>query len=116
MINNSLCEQISSITNQDEMLSYSDSIIQIGDVRWRINLEPNFIALMTSVQPDDPKMKQVVKYLNTIYGKPYDEDEDEYYIKWSSSDDSLNVFGPGCTLVHLRRVHSEEGGTFLFFK
>ena len=114
-INNSLCEQIASIANQDEMLSYSDSIVQIGDVRWRINLGKNIIALMTSVQPDDPKMKQVVKYLNSIYGKPYEED-DEYSIKWSSSDDSLNVFRPGCTLVHLRRVHSEEGGTFLFFK
>ena len=113
-INNSLCEQIASIANQDEMLSYSDSIIQIGDVRWRINLGKNIIALMTSVQPDDPKMKQVVKYLNSIYGKPYDEYEDGY--KWSSSDDSLDVFRPGCTLVHLRRVHSEEGGTFLFFK
>ena len=114
-INNSLCEQIASIANQDEMLSYSDSIVQIGDVRWRINLGKNIIALMTSVQPDDLKMKQVVKYLNSIYGKPYEED-DEYSIKWSSSDDSLNVFRPGCTLVHLRRVHSEEGGTFLFFK
>lgn len=114
-INESLCEQIASIANQDEMLSYGDSIVQIGDVRWRINLMPNSIALMTSVQPDDPKMKQVIKYLNIIYGKPYQYDEDSYSIKWSSSDDSLDLFRPGSTLVHLRRVHSEEGGTFLIF-
>lgn len=114
VINNSVYEQISTIAEQDKMLSYSDSIIQIGDVRWRVNLMPTSIALMTSVQPDDPMMKQVVKYLNSIYGKPYQNDDEGYSIKWSSSGDSLNIFSG--TLVHLRRVHSEEGGTFLFFK
>lgn len=114
-INDSICEQISNIADQDEALSYTDSILQIGDVRWRVNLMPDGIALMTSVQPDDPKMKQVVKYLNSLYGKPYQDDEDGYSIKWSSSDDSLDIFRPGSTLVHLRRVHSEEGGTFLLF-
>ncbi len=114
IINDSLCEQIASIANLDEMLSYSDSIVQIGDVRWRVNLMPNAIALMTSLQPDDPKMKQVVEYLNGIYGNPYEEYEDGYSIKWSSSDDSLDVFSG--TLVHLRRVHTEEGGTFLIFR
>ena len=113
IINDSLCEQIASVANQDEMLSYNNSIVQIGDVRWRINLMPNSIALMTSVQPDDPKMKQVVEYLNSIYGKPYDG-EDEFSIKWSSSTDSFNKIGG--TIVHLRRVSSEEGGTFLIFQ
>lgn len=70
IINDSLCEQIVSVANQDEMLSYNDSIIQIGDVRWRIHVMQNSIALMTSVQPDDPKMKQVVTYLNQIYVNP----------------------------------------------
>ena len=116
VINDSICEQISDIADMDEMLSYSDSIIQIGEVRWRVNLMDNVIALMTSVQPDDPKMKRVVKYLNRIYGKPYQDEDDGYSIKWSSSDDTLNIFKPDCTLVHLRRVNSEEGGTFLFFK
>ena len=113
VINNSVYEQISTIAEQDKMLSYSDSIIQIGDVRWRVNLMPDGIALMTSVQPDDPKIKQVVKYLNSIYGRPYDEYEDGYSIKWSSSGDTLNIFSG--TLVHLRRLHTEEGGTILFF-
>ena len=74
------------------------------------------IVLMTSVQPDDPKMKQVVKYLTGIYGKPYEDEEDGYDIKWSSSDDPLDVFRPDCTLVHLRRIRSEEGGTCLIFQ
>ena len=114
VINNSICEQIDAIAAQDPILTYGDSILSIADVNWRINLMPKTIALMTSVQPDDPKMKEVVKYLNCVYGKPYDG-EDEYSIKWSSSPDSNNIFNGHCTLVHLRRVHSEEGGTFLLF-
>lgn len=113
VINDKIYEQISAIAAQDKMLSYSDSIIRIGDVRWRINLMSDGIVLLTSVQPDDPKMKQVVKYLIGIYGKPYEEDG--YDIKWSSSDDPVDIFRPGSTLVRLRRVHSDEGGTFLFF-
>ena len=115
VINDSVCEQISAIADHDKMLSYSDSIIQIGDVRWRVNLHLPTIVLFTSVQPDDPKMKQVVKYLNRIYGKPYDDEEDGFNIKWSSSDDSLDKFRPCSTIILLRRVYSEEGGTFLIF-
>ena len=116
VINDKIYEQISAIAAQDKMLSYSDSIIQIGNVRWCINLMSDNIVLMTSVQPDEPKMKQVVKYLTGIYGKPYEDEEDGYDIKWSSSDNPSDIFRPGSTLVHLRRVRSEEGGTILFFK
>ena len=116
VINDKIYEQISAIAAQDKMLSYSDSIIQIGDVRWRINLMSDGIVLLTSVQPDDSKMKQVVKYLTGIYGKPYEDEEDGYDIKWSSSDNPSDIFRPGSALVHLRRVRSEEGGTSLFFK
>ena len=114
VINDKIYEQISAIAAQDKMLSYSDSIIQIGNVRWCINLMSDNIVLMTSVQPDEPKMKQVVKYLTGIYGKPYEEDG--YDIKWSSSDNPSDIARPGSTFVYLRRVHSEEGGTILFFK
>ena len=116
VINDKICEQISAIANQDKKLSYSDSIIQIVNVRWRVNLMSGAIVLMTSVQPNNPKMKHVVKYLTGIYGKPYEDEEDGYDIKWSSSDDPLDIFRPDCTLVHLRRVRSEEGGTSLIFK
>ena len=116
VINDKICEQISAIAAQDKKLSYSDSIIQILNVRWRVNLMSGGIVLMTSVQPDDPMMKQVVKYLTGIYGKPYENEEDGYDIKWSSSDDPLNIFRPGCTLVHLRRIRSEEGGTCLILQ
>lgn len=114
IINNRVYEQIAAISSKDDMLAYNDSIIQIGEVRWRVNLDLPRVVLFTSVQPDDPKMKQVVEYLNSIYGKPYDG-EDVFSIKWSSSNDSLDIFRGGSTLVHLRRVYSEEGGTFLIF-
>ena len=115
VINDSVIEQISVIAQLDDKLSYSDSIIQICDVKWRINLSLPSIVLFTSVNPDEPKMKQVVNYLNGIYGKPYDDEEDGFDIKWSSSPDPDDIFNGASTLVHLRRVHSEEGGTFLFF-
>ena len=116
VINDKIYDQLSAIAAQDKMLSYSDSIIQIGNVRWCINLMSDNIVLMTSVQLDEPKMKQVVKYLTGIYGKPYEDEEDGYDIKWSSSDNPSDIFRPGSTLVHLRRVRSEEGGTILFFQ
>ena len=49
VINDKIYEQISAIAAQDKMLSYSDSIIQIGAVRWRINLMSDGIVLLTSV-------------------------------------------------------------------
>ena len=36
VINDKICEQISAIAAQDKKLSYSDSIIQIVNVRWRV--------------------------------------------------------------------------------
>ena len=114
VINNLIYEQIADVAKQDEMLSYRDSILQIGNVKWRINITPRGVALMTSVHPNDASMKIVTKYLNGIYGEPYDR-EDDFSIKWSSSDDSLDRFRPGSTLIHLRGVHSEEDGMFLLF-
>ena len=45
----------------------------------------------------------------------YDDEEDGFNIKWSSSPDPDDIFNGASTLVHLRRVHSEEGGTFVMF-
>ena len=120
ILNDSICEQIAAIAEQDKMLSYGDSILQIGDVRWRVNINKTRfkgipsqgVTLITSVQPDDPKMKLVVQYLDRIYGKSYGEEEDSMRIIWSSSD---NKYEAGCTLVRLRRVRLEEGGTILRF-
>lgn len=73
ILNDSVMEQIAAIAQQDERLSYADSIIQICDVRWRVNLDFPRIMLVTSVSPYNPKMKQVIDYLNEIYGE-HDKD------------------------------------------
>ena len=69
------------VAQQDRILSYSDSILRREDVMWRVNLDIPNVLLFTSVQPEDPKMKQVVKYLTGIYGKPYEDEEDGCNIK-----------------------------------
>ena len=108
VINDSVIEQIAAIAKKDKMLAYRDSVLQICNVKWRINLSPrNAITLYTSVTIDDPRMEQVINYLDKIYGKPYDGCDR----KWSSSTDTLNLFGPGTTLVMLHRVICEDGKT-----
>lgn len=114
--NDSVIEQIAAIAKRDKMLSYSDSIIQICNVKWRINLTPgNGVVLLTSVDRDAPQIKEVENYLNEIYGKPYDVCDGGDNLKWSSSPDSLDIFKGDCTLVMLRRIHSEEGGSIITF-
>ena len=117
VLNNSVYDQIAAIAREDKMLSYGDSVLRIGKVRWRINYHEgkNSIMLMSFVEPDAPKMGPVIGYLKKIYGMPYAEDE-VFDIKWSSSNDSSDVYKPGCTMVHLRRVRSDEGGTMIIFE
>lgn len=114
--NDSVFQQISAIADEDEMLSYSDSILQIGDVRWGINVRgPKLhISLFTSVQPNTLEMKQVVQYLIGIYGEPFDncEGDDEYIdLIWPAYNDSTTI-NKGS--ARLRRIKGEEGGTVLF--
>lgn len=116
VVNDSVFQQIEAIASKDPFLSVKGKVLKTGKVGWGINVHTGSIVLLSSVQPDDPKMREVVKHLNKIYGKPYEDEEDGFNIKWSSSKDSLDIFAPGCSLVHLRGVHSEEGGTFLSFQ
>ena len=115
VVNDSVFQQIEKIASKDPFLSVKGKVLKTGKVGWGINVHTGSIVLLSSVQPDDPQMLEVVKYLNKIYGKPYEDEEDGFNIKWSSSKDSLDIFAPGCSLVHLRGVHSEEGGNFLSF-
>lgn len=101
VLNDSMLEQISAIARQDDMLSYSDSILQIGDVRWRVNIHEQYITLFTSTEPNASQMLSVVNYLKSIYGEPDETYEDEGDYRW--------------TQVRLRRVRSEGIGSFLLF-
>ena len=58
------CNQIVTIKAKENHYSNIDSIIQIGNVRWRVNMKKSEVVLFTSVVPDAPQMKQVIQYLN----------------------------------------------------
>ncbi len=115
-LNNRIMSQLKKVASHDKNISIKDNIIKVGDVEWGINVSPDYIMLYSSIQPNDPRMKFVKEYLTGIYGEPYDDEYDGLDIKWSSSPDHNNIFAGGCTLVHLRRVHTEEGGTLLIFQ
>ena len=76
----------------------SDSIVQIGDVRWRLNQYKGMQFLLTSVSIDSPKMKSVIQLIDSIYGEHETEDDLEFY--WNG--------------LKLRNLHSErECGTVM---
>ncbi len=115
-LNRSILSQLQEIALKNKDITIKNNNIKVKDVEWGINVRPDFILLFSSIQPDDPKMKFVKEYITEIYGDPYDDESEGFDIKWSSSPDVNNIFSGDCTLVHLRRVHTEEGGTFLIFQ
>ena len=96
----------------EDMLE-EDSIECIGEVIWRVNKEESCEVLFTSVDFHAPEMGGVIDSLNSLYGEPYEVEDGD--IKWSSSTDQNNPLDGNSTLVHLRRVHANEGGTLLIF-
>ena len=108
----SILHQIRVIASEDDMLCYESGIdhrtLSVGKVKFGVNIHGDGIVLITSIEVDDPKMKQVIEYLNGIYGAP-DEDEPDYY--WWHINNGCNKTGS----VRLRRLHSDEGGTTLLF-
>lgn len=86
------------------------AVLSIGEVEFGVNIDGYGIRLITSTQPDNPKMKQVIDYLNGLFGEPKEDEPDCYC--WRAGANG------GCTdgmVIRLRPLHSEEGGTVLFF-
>jgi hypothetical protein len=120
ILNDSIIEQIAQIADNNDKLSYdnSDSVLKILEVEWKINLNGYDFELITSENYDSPKIMKIYKYLNQIYGEPYEGGVDDGWVdcKWSSSNDSLDIFRPGSTLVRLKGQHIESGsGATLYF-
>ena len=115
VLNDSALLQIEKIASNDDFLYIEGDVLKIGNVSWGINVSTDGITLISSIEPNDIHMAEVIRYLNKIYGKPYEKEDDGFDIKWSSSRDSHDIFSPGSSLVHLHRVHSEEEGTVLIF-
>lgn len=106
-------QQIKEIAAKNDMLSVEGYVLTVGDVGFGIGINirehSNFITLISSVQIDDRKMKKVRNYLNKIYGQMTDAGEDFYY--WYASE---NDSYPGS--IRMRRLHSDESGTVMFFE
>lgn len=107
--------QLIGIASKCEEISVEGNVMAIGEVKWGINVQSDGICLLTSIQPESPKMESVKRVLTRYYGEPYEECENDY--KWSSDSYSDSEYGflPCGTLVHLRRINTEEGGTALLF-
>ena len=116
VIDDSIKEQISKVAEQDTMLSYHNSILQIGNVKWKMYIDDRALELETTIQPNDSKMEEVVKHLNNTYGKPIKDEENDFYLWHSLSDDSLNINEQKRTRVSLCQSYSKKGGTCLSFK
>jgi len=109
IINDSVFTNISYIADQDTMLSYSNRILQIGDVSWRIKFNPFRMILTSSTTTDDPKMSKVIEYLKSIYGEPWTTEKSPFEYDWSY-EDYLD------TWVALRPKYPKEEGTRLTFQ
>jgi len=105
-----IMQQITEIVESDTMLSIDGRELTVGKVEFGINFHSGFLSLLSSTQPDDPKMKEVIEYLNSIYGTP-EEDEPDNYWWYVGADEDYS----GKLVARLRPLHSEEGGTVLFF-
>ena len=107
-----IMRQISVIVESDTMLSIDGWVLTVGKVGFgiAINIHSGYLRLLSSTQVDDPKIKEVLEYLNSIYGTPYENDPDDYW--WRDRADDI-ILG---WIVRMRPFRSEEGGTVLFFR
>lgn len=107
-----IMQQITEIVESDTMLSISGIVLTVGKVGFGIGIDirSGFLSLLSSTQVDDPKMKEVLECLSSIYGTPYENEPDDYW--WQDRADD-NILG---WIVRMRPFRSEEGGTVLFFR
>lgn len=119
IMNDSVMQQIECIASCNSMLSVEGNVLRIGNTKWGINIHQNGIVLFSSTEIDSPEMREVYNYLVGIYGEPYDQDPYESGelndCKWYSNSSQNVSLDSESTLIHMRRVHSDEGGTFLMF-
>lgn len=106
-----IMQQITEIVERDTMLSITGRVLTVGQVGFGINIHSGYLSLLSSTQVDDPKIKEVLEYLNSIYGAPEENEPDDYWWYVGADEDY-----PGRLVARMRPLHSEEGGTVLFFE
>lgn len=97
-----IMQQIKNIAGKDSMLSIDGKVLTVVEVGFGINLHNKYVALISSTQVDDPKMKTVVTYLNGLYGIASEGEPNNYL--WCKGN-----------TIRLRPLHSEDGGTVIIF-
>lgn len=101
-----IIQQIKDIVDEDEMMTINDNVITVCKVGFGINIHDYGVLLISSTQVDDPKIKMVIRYLNTLYGTASEDEPDNYW--WRKEDYNGNT-------IRLRPLHSEDGGTVILF-
>lgn len=109
-----IVHKLDSILHLGDKIKY-DSIsgnVNLCSVVFHVNVYDGRMNLMTSVQPESRQMRKLVKAIAKNYGEPYIEENTSYH--WPS------VLYPGVELevpyIRIRRIHTDEGGSVMFFK
>lgn len=102
--------QIKEIAEGDDRLSLDGCVLTIENVSFGINIHGCSLSLLSSVQVYDPKMGKVIEYFNSLYGAAEADDSENYY--WYVGADGEYK---GRLVARMRPLHSDEGGTVIFF-
>lgn len=82
--------------------------IDICGILFHVNPNGGGLVLMSSVQPETKGINKVRKYINKFHGEENYVEPDHYF--WLPYTDST-LIEKNYPIIHLRRVHSDEGGT-----
>ena len=99
-----IMQQIKTIAEEDDLLSIDGQVLTIGEAGFGINLHDDGVVLISSTQVDDPKVKIVVNYLNSLYGTANETEPDNYW--WNKEDYNGNT-------IRLRPLHSLQPKSLL---
>lgn len=109
-----LNDELTALANDVDEIEYDveKGNITLCDVTFHVNADQRSLALMTSVQPDSPKMEEVRNLISMYYGKVSNENDLVYTWPYVMDEAGRSNHNP---YIKMRRVHSDEGGTFIFF-
>lgn len=112
--NKDISQEFARICFEDNCLSF-DSVTQnitIYGTTFHLNHrnDGRGFLLMSSVQPDTRQIRIVREVISKFHGKENFEEDCHY--SWLPFTDSTKI-GQNYPVIHLRRVHSEEGGTVI---
>ena len=100
------CQEGSSVN----METIDRPLLIFGDVVFGVNVCEDNIVFISSTQVDDPRIKRIVNYLNGKFGKANEEEPDNYW--WYVDSQNNENYG---SIIRLRPLSSEEGGTIIMF-